>query len=138
MRYLALAVAVSSGCLSLAPSRVNAPREVSLGSAFDLRVGDAVRIAGEPLTITFDRVTDDSRCPTNVTCVWAGDAIVHLRLDASRGRTGALDLHENVNLARDGAFESYRISLQRLEPPRQDGTQIAPDRYVVTLLVSRT
>jgi hypothetical protein len=41
-----------------------------------LKVGEAAQLAGGVLTLTFDEVTGDSRCPKDVDCVWAGEATV--------------------------------------------------------------
>jgi len=44
-------------------------RDVPLGGPFSLSVGDLVEVGGAGLTLRFDGVDQDSRCPRDVTCV---------------------------------------------------------------------
>lgn len=53
-------------------------REVAPGSSFQLALGSTVRIRGTDLHVTFQRVVEDSRCPVNVQCVWAGEVTLEL------------------------------------------------------------
>ena len=43
-----------------------------LGEEFSLPIGQSVMITGEDLVIKFVEVSEDSRCPKDVTCVWEG------------------------------------------------------------------
>lgn len=45
-----------------------------LDQDFILKVGQSALIETEGLEIKFVEVVSDSRCPTGVTCVWAGEA----------------------------------------------------------------
>ena len=54
-----------------APARTAGPAEIALGGS---AVVDGVAVA-------FESVAEDSRCPTNAVCVWAGQAVVGLTLD---------------------------------------------------------
>src|SRR6188472_4161830 len=49
---------------------------VPLGTDFTLAPGDSAGIHGESRQLTFVKLTGDSRCPTNVQCVWAGSAVI--------------------------------------------------------------
>src|SRR4030042_1535090 len=46
--------------------------QVRLNKEFSLSLGQRALIAGENLGIRFEEVTEDSRCPRGVTCIWAG------------------------------------------------------------------
>lgn len=111
-----------------------APR---LGSEFELRVGQSVSLYKRRLSIRFVAVADDSRCPSDVTCVWAGNARVQLQV--SNGRTSKL-LTLNSNTAApppsDGSFKGYTLKLIGLNPYPRSTVRIARDRYVVKLMVS--
>src|SRR5690242_20678884 len=50
------------------------------GAEFSLSLGRTAAVTGTPYRITFNRVTEDSRCPVDVTCVWAGDAKIELTI----------------------------------------------------------
>jgi hypothetical protein len=43
------------------------------------------QIAIEGYTIGFEQVVEDSRCPTNVDCVWAGQAVVKVSIGSPDG-----------------------------------------------------
>ncbi|MBM2831274.1 MAG: hypothetical protein HW414_326 [Dehalococcoidia bacterium] len=61
-------VAWTAGCAAAA----NGP-DTRLGQEFSLSVGQSRRIQGEELTVKFLEVASDSRCPSKVTCIWAGE-----------------------------------------------------------------
>lgn len=112
--------------------------ETRLDHPVDVRVGVTVEVGGEPITITFERVTEDSRCPTGVQCVWAGDATVRLRAEAPKADRAALDLHTHVSRAREADYRGYRIRLVQLAPWPKEGSTPSPDQYVATIVVSRS
>ena len=62
--------------------------EAQLGDTVRLGVGDAVRVEGTDLRVTFVRLIRDYRCALDVVCFWSGDAEVLVRLEAE-----AEDLH---------------------------------------------
>jgi hypothetical protein len=108
-----------------------------VGENFDLRIGETVTIAGEPLIVSFDRVVEDSRCPTNTTCVWAGTAVVQLGLRTSDSVRGTLNLQTLSDASREGVFQKYRLRLIQLAPTPTDSTPVPPEQYVLTLMVRR-
>jgi hypothetical protein len=61
------------------------PPSVVRGAVASLPLGGTVRVEGTDVHVTFERVVQDSRCPRNVTCVWAGEATVELRFRAADG-----------------------------------------------------
>ena len=75
-------VAAASSCATVEPVIVAEP-----GVAFSLPVGKTATINGNGTSITFRQVREDSRCPTDVTCVWAGDA----KIDVTISRNGSID-----------------------------------------------
>ena len=44
----------------------------------EIRLGGFAQLSGQDIGISFDQVVEDSRCPANVVCVWAGRAVVAL------------------------------------------------------------
>lgn len=126
------AVAAASGCATVEPVIVAQP-----GVAFSLALGKTATINGDGTKITFKRVPEDSRCPTDVTCVWEGDA----KIEVTIARTGAPDETAVLSLHSPGSEISSGNLLIRfvgLAPvPRQaDGN--APRPYVAELVVNRT
>ena len=126
--------ALPSSCLADSAASKTAPR---LGSEFELRVGQSVSLYKRRLWIRFVAVADDSRCPSDVTCVWAGNARVQLQV--SNGRTSkTLTLNSNTAAPppSDGSFKGYTLKLISLNPYPRSTVRIARDRYVVKLMVS--
>lgn len=136
-----VAATVSTATCATTPPDPSAPetvREVALGQEFTLRSAESVRIAGTDLLVTFDRVTEDSRCPTNVNCIWAGNAVVRLATRVAGVALGPMELHTTTVDKRDAPVDGYRVQLVRLMPTRTEGTTITPDQYVATLSVVRS
>ena len=44
----------------------------------EIGLGGSVELLDQGIGIFFDRVVEDSRCPANVVCVWAGEAVIEL------------------------------------------------------------
>ena len=87
---LTAALAVLLACASV-DSIIIAEPDV----AFSLPVGKTAGLAGSSTRLTFHQVTEDSRCPTNVVCVWEGDARIELLpvRDGTVGQAVILSLH---------------------------------------------
>ena len=106
-----------------------------LGEPFDIRVGETAYIADTRLSIRVDGVPEDSRCPSDVQCPWAGNARVSLVL-----RDGANTDAASVNSTlepRAITRWSYRIELVDVKPVPLSGQPIAQSQYIIRLLVTR-
>lgn len=135
---LALAAALPALAACDASSHVLAAN-ISLGVAdttFALRVGQEVRVGATVLRIAFLEVANDSRCPSNVMCVWAGDALVRIGVAFGTGPTVPYDLHTNASPS-SVDLGSYRITLLRLDPYPVAPVPIPADRYVATFRLQR-
>ena len=76
------ALTAVSGCAS-----VTGAVDAYPGSPFTLALGETAALKGVDARITLKAVRDDSRCPVDVTCVWAGDAKIEIVVS----RKGAAD-----------------------------------------------
>ena len=92
-----------------------------------LEVGQRAVLSGD-IQVEFVRVVADSRCPSNVTCVWAGDAAVEIRM-AERDSVSASVLHTN---GQSGAglltWRHLRVELAAVDPHPVEGTSTGPYR----------
>lgn len=52
----------------------------TLGQPFELAMGQTALIPETGLRVTFQKVLEDSRCPAQVSCVWAGRVTVELEV----------------------------------------------------------
>lgn len=110
------------------------------GEPFTLRVDQTVEVEGTGLSIRLLAVLDDSRCPADVTCVWAGDAVVAVEV-ALGGERRAYGLHVNPGTATgpgEADVGAYRVVLLGLAPAPLAGVPIPQAGYVATLRVEAT
>ncbi len=99
---------------------------------FELGVGDIAILQGYGVTVRFEGVTGDSRCPVDVTCVWAGDAEASLRLAVNGASDTLITLHTTVD-DRSVTIGGVRLSLVGLSPAPTASTVIDPTSYRLRL-----
>ena len=106
-----------------------------LGEEFRLAVKQIAVIRGEPLTVRFAAVVEDSRCPVGVQCVRAGEARVEVGIQQA-GMEPALDTLSTAPPGPQHAvYGAYDVTLVGLAPePRQN---VQAPAYVATLRVTR-
>ena len=68
------------GCVLLAACTSGTAIEPSIDESFVLAQGETAVIAAQNMEITFVDVPEDSRCPEDAVCVWAGNALVQLEV----------------------------------------------------------
>jgi hypothetical protein len=113
------------------------PSHTPLGQPFELRSGASAILDGG-LTIAFDRVVSDSRCPLDALCLafHAGDAVVAVSISQSAGGSVGRELHTDT-AGSEVAYLAYSIKLLALAPYPRSDRQIRPGDYVATLVVAR-
>ncbi|HEU4390447.1 MAG TPA: hypothetical protein VFV34_21765 [Blastocatellia bacterium] len=112
------------------------PKTVPLDTEFTLKSGEEAIVDGTVIRIRFASVVSDSRCPENVTCVWAGNAEVNLELRKKKKPVNPVIV--NTTLApRQAEFKGLVVKLVGLKPQPAGGTPIDQGRYEATLIVSR-
>ena len=96
--------------------------------AFQLRLDRDRTVHGDgcdALRITFDGVGEDSRCPTGVQCVWAGDAAAAFVLERAPAAPIHRTLHTNGRFERQVEYEGFVIWLEDIKPYPKAGASIA-------------
>ena len=102
---------------------------------FSLRNGAQRTVVRGELTIKFVTVMEDSRCPVDVNCIWAGNAKIQVKVTDRRGHTKMMELNTNGEPKGD-QFGPYAISLVNLTPkPTQ--RKHTPSRYNARLSIQR-
>ena len=122
------------------PRSVPGPaQEIQLNQPFTLALGQTARLEEADLSLTFSDLLEDSRCPSRVTCVWAGQAIITVRVQQGEGETTSFEMNSNPSLKQDTiTYAGYEIQLTQLDPyPQDPGQPIPPDDYMATLVVSK-
>ena len=101
-----------------------------------LRNGQQKTTAHSRITVKFISVLDDSRCPANAKCIWAGN--VRIKVSISKRRKAPKTFELNSTLSPQLAyFEGYAIKLVDLVPRPGEKVKRAADRRTVTLSVTK-
>ncbi len=108
---LALAAFALSACATLAAGPVRGD-----GMA---RIGQPTRVGA--LIATPQVLVEDSRCPINARCVWAGRVVVTTRIDGPGWREIA-----NLTLGQPFATHGAALALTSVEPNKIAGTPANP------------
>ena len=115
-----------------------AAQAARVGREFKVKVGRAVTLERGGLRLRFAGVAEDSRCPIDVTCVWAGNAEVLIEV-STKGLRGKRTLRLNTNTSPERAGEGkdgrYTVKLVGLSPQPRSGRKISAGEYTATLLV---
>jgi hypothetical protein len=105
----------------------------SLNEPIQLAPGQSAVFEADKLEVTFVEVGPDSRCPSDVTCVWQGAVPVRLAIRSN----GEMTQHE-ADVSTDLAVDGYLVDVLDVLPARGPQSQrIAPADYRVTLKVTR-
>jgi hypothetical protein len=131
LRCAAIVLAVFVGACAGAAQRPSA-----LDEDFELSAGRSVRVADADLLVRFDRVANDSRCPSDVKCITAGDAVVVLGLASGRDTARQYELHTTSGDT-SAAHAGYRVTLVALNPVPVSTRTLQARDYVATLRVTR-
>ena len=110
-------------------------KEVLLEEEFTIKVGQPVQVKEANLKITFTSVQEDSRCPVDVACVWAGNAKLTIEVKRSKKKFLSASLNTTLN-PREIAYKGYTIKLIQVRPERRTNVAVDPDDYEATLVVS--
>jgi hypothetical protein len=123
-------VIASSSCTAVQTAAVVEP-----GGSFTLAPGQTVAVKGINTRITFNRVREDSRCPVDVTCVWAGDAKIEIVISRSGAEDARILSITPPN--NEAAVGNLRIRFVSLAPvPRQADANV-PRKYLAEFVVDQ-
>lgn len=130
---LALLPSGSCNLLGLFPSPTV---DVQLGQVFQISIGQTARLSSMGLFITFKEVLEDSRCPVDVVCVWAGNAKVTLEIRRTGKVAQTLALNSTLE-PREVAYEGFRVRFEGLMPQPRSDHPIRREDYRLSLSVLR-
>lgn len=86
------------------------------------------------ITVKFVELIEDSRCPADVNCVWAGIARIKVRLIRGR-KTSEVEL--NTMDKKSTLFHGWTFALTDLQPRQSTTSKYSPSAYTATITVSR-
>lgn len=135
-----LGAGAAAGACATAPTDPGiAEADITAGRAewrVTLAIGQSVTPDGAGAEVTLVDVTDDSRCPSDATCVWAGDAAVAIQVRPASGPAERIVLHSGTE-PRAGTVAGLHLTLERLDPLPMAGQAVARDAYRAAILISR-
>ena len=111
-------------------------RVIVLEQEFRLKIGESARAAREGLQVEFDSVAEDSRCPKDVNCIWAGNAKILLKVKKDAAEPANLELNTNMD-PRTSRYSEYELRLKELKPYPESKSTIKSSEYEVTLTVHK-
>lgn len=100
----------------------------------EVRINRQVRSTGG-LKIAFIELVEDSRCPADVQCVWAGNAKIKVRVTRN-GRSKILEL-DTMTKGMAPNYGNYRLRLKALSPELRSNVRIDRNAYRATIEVTK-
>jgi hypothetical protein len=110
---------------------------VRLNEEFSLSIGQHASVTREDLAVSFEEVTEDSRCPSNVTRVWAGRVSCVVELTHA-GSSYQMTLTEPGLMCEYSKeeYEGYGLAFH-VTPYPEAGKEIPGDAYRLYLIVRK-
>lgn len=79
---------------------------------------------------------EDSRCPQDVNCVWAGNAKVTIKVTNRNGKSETFDLNTSIDV-KSVRFGGYEITLGKVAPYPASNVRINPNGYTASFTVRK-
>ena len=131
MRLLIVTAALL--CVAGCDESVTGP-SIPLNSEFELQPGQSALVDSASMTVRFNNVSNDSRCPGDAICILGGDAIVNVTAQ-SQNSTRDYELHTGD--MRPVQHDGRTIALLQLTPYPFSARPIQAQDYRATLRVTR-
>lgn len=107
-----------------------------LQERFTFAVGEIAEVQDESVRARLDSVPEDSRCPQNVACIWAGNARVRITMTKSGGQKQQLELNTETE-PKAASYLGYRVQLVQLTPLPIAGQATKPGDYRAMVVISK-
>jgi hypothetical protein len=118
-----------AGCATAPAGNAQA---VDAGAEVTLAPGETASVNAAEIKVRFISVIDDSRCPRDVTCVWAGEVRLLLEMQTARGPQ-PIEIRERGSAIAGG----YRVTLLQVEPQPMSTAKIAPQEYRAKIVIEK-
>jgi len=128
-----LALLLSVACTTAQPSEIDPDLSRVPGESLVLTVGEQ-RIVDGIVTVGFQSVDEDSRCPVDVQCVQAGNAAITVTIAIGKGPTVPIRL--NTGHEPRSGVAGIRVTLISVTPKPISTQTIDPRSYRAELRLS--
>ncbi|HEV7700623.1 MAG TPA: hypothetical protein VGO43_10385 [Pyrinomonadaceae bacterium] len=100
-----------------------------------LKLGEQRNVSSPRLAVKFVNVVEDSRCPMNAKCIWAGNAKVRVTLSSRGRRSRTFELNSTLE-PRTIHFGDYTVTFESLTQKPAGMHRMRAYRPVLVLTVS--
>lgn len=114
-------------------------KAIKLNEAFTLKVNETAELASDGMKITLLGITEDSRCPTYVNCIWEGRAVAEFKVE--KGGESLIKTATTNPQPSDGTlstgFEAFGhlVTLDEVTPYPEGSDEIEQSDYKVKITV---
>jgi len=107
---------------------------ISLDFPIGLKIGETASIDSELKMTLLD--IEDSRCPSDVTCIWQGTVLAKIQLEKGSQDLGIYNISMETTEENEQTFDKYYIRLTNVKPYPISTIPIQSTDYVLTFFVS--
>lgn len=120
-------------------SGTSTSKNVEINKEFDLKISESAFIKDQNLTLTINKKTEESRCPTDVQCVWAGQVSFEMTFDNNGTKeTFVLTMKSGTNDLAMKKVGDYTVRLVKVLPESFTSTNTPKDSdYILTLKIEK-
>jgi hypothetical protein len=107
---------------------------------FQLKVAQSFLLESDGIKITLLNITSDSRCPSDVTCIWQGESISLVNIVKNNQNVGNFNL-TSITGQKNTVVQfanGYFMHVVNVEPSPMSGKKISSSDYLVTFLITKS
>ena len=112
------------------------PSVITVGSDAVLAPGRPMRVESSDVSLMFERIVSDSRCPTDAMCVWAGNALARIQVRVGTSAPSTVEINSMLD-PKTADAGPYRIVFVALAPETNSTRSIDPAAYRLTVRVEQ-
>lgn len=111
---------------------------IEMNQPFTLAIGETAVLPNTGLSVRFDAILEDSRCPKSVTCVWAGQVIAVLTVQEAEQNTAELQISpDSPTTAKQASYGAYTVEITAVTPYPLTSDPIPADQYQATVIITQ-
>ncbi len=131
---------IAAAALLTCAFRCGEPVAARVGEEFQLPLGAQAVVGGEgaaSLSIVFESVLEDSRCPQGEQCIRAGESRILMKITLGNSEARAVELGTQTDDSMEADVGEFRIRLVALRPIPRAAKPAEKKDYVASLLISK-
>ena len=134
--YLILILIILLLSFCAGPTESDLYTSFNLSDSVAMQFRDMIFNSEENIWITFDSVLEDSRCPVNVACFWAGNAKLGFTFAKGENKIPFLLNTHGGRFPGDTTLLGYKIFLLDVKPYRHTDSTFTQKDYSAIIVVS--